>query len=201
MRLPGNTRPGSWRWPVEPGVRVRDRVAVRLAVRREVVALDDAGEALADGRALHVHRLADLEDLDADLAADLQVGEFLRPRRGIPSARGPLRPPPWRGARRAASSRGSRGACRTRPARRRSRPCPAVLICVIRLSETSSTVTGWASPSSVKMRVMPTLRPTSPIVMTTSPLLCLTPALPEAPAPVGRPCTWYCVLTCAVTEP
>src|SRR4051812_45471940 len=35
----------------------------------------------------------------------------------------------------------------------------------MRLSETSSTVTGSESPSSVKMRVMPTLRPTSPKVI------------------------------------
>src|SRR6185437_16145670 len=37
-----------------------------------------------------------------------------------------------------------------------------VLICVMRLLATSSTVTGTAAPSSVKIRVMPTLRPTSP---------------------------------------
>src|SRR5690606_21849399 len=33
---------------------------------------------------------------------------------------------------------------------------------VTRLFDTSSTVTGMDSPSSVKIRVMPTLRPTSP---------------------------------------
>src|SRR6266850_7945578 len=33
----------------------------------------------------------------------------------------------------------------------------------MRLSETSSTVTGCVTPSSVKTRVMPTLRPTNPI--------------------------------------
>src|SRR4030095_12410175 len=38
----------------------------------------------------------------------------------------------------------------------------------MRLSETSSTVTGSVTPSSVKMRVMPTLRPTKPIVMRSS---------------------------------
>src|SRR5688572_11988206 len=38
----------------------------------------------------------------------------------------------------------------------------------MRLSETSSTVTGSVAPSSVKMRVMPTLRPTSPMVITSS---------------------------------
>jgi hypothetical protein len=37
-----------------------------------------------------------------------------------------------------------------------------VLIWDTRLFDTSSTVTGMESPSSVKMRVMPTLRPTRP---------------------------------------
>src|SRR5438445_5099220 len=61
------------------GLVMRDRVAVAGAVGREMVALDHAGETLADRDALYVHLLADLEDLDADLAADLQVGEVLRP--------------------------------------------------------------------------------------------------------------------------
>src|SRR5258708_8670930 len=38
-------------------------------------------------------------------------------------------------------------------------------ICVTRLSETSSTVTGSESRSSVKTRVMPNLRPTNPKVI------------------------------------
>src|SRR5258708_20142449 len=38
-------------------------------------------------------------------------------------------------------------------------------MCVTRLSEASSTVTGRESPSSVKTRVMPTLRPTNPKVI------------------------------------
>src|SRR6266571_1273739 len=42
---------------------------------------------------------------------------------------------------------------------------PPDLICVTRLSATSSTVTGSESPSSVKTRVMPTLRPTNPKVI------------------------------------
>ena len=42
----------------------------------EVMALDDAGEALADGHALHVDLLADLEDLDADFGADLELAEL-----------------------------------------------------------------------------------------------------------------------------
>jgi hypothetical protein len=52
---------------------VRDRVAVGGVLTAEVVALDDAGEALADGHALHVDALADLEDLDADLGAGLEI--------------------------------------------------------------------------------------------------------------------------------
>src|SRR4029077_18461306 len=59
------------------GYAVRNRVAVRGVLAAEVVALDDAGETLADGHALHVDLLADLEDLDADLAADLEVGELV----------------------------------------------------------------------------------------------------------------------------
>ena len=79
MRLPGNTSPGLWFWPVEPGLLCETELPWRGAVGGEVVALDDAGEALADGHALHIHLLPDLEDVDADLAADLEVGE--RPRR------------------------------------------------------------------------------------------------------------------------
>ena len=51
-----------------------------LAIRRKVMALDHAGESLAERRALHVHLLPDLEDLDADLSADLQRCEFFRGR-------------------------------------------------------------------------------------------------------------------------
>ena len=53
-------------------------------------------------------------------------------------------------------------ASRTRPAGRRSRRSSSVLTWVTRLLDTSSTVTGTASPSSVKMRIMPTLRPSNP---------------------------------------
>src|SRR5688572_7739993 len=38
----------------------------------------------------------------------------------------------------------------------------------MRLSDTSSTVTGSVLPSSVKMRVMPTLRPTNPMLISSS---------------------------------
>src|SRR5260221_7262244 len=48
---------------------VRDRVAVRSVLSAEMVALDDARKSLADGHALHVDLLADLEDLDAATGA------------------------------------------------------------------------------------------------------------------------------------
>src|SRR5436190_7752817 len=58
----------------------RYRVSVRLAIRRKMMALDHAGESLAERRALHVHLLPDLEDLDADLSANFQRREFFRGR-------------------------------------------------------------------------------------------------------------------------
>ena len=101
---------------------VRDRVAVRARFGREVVALDHAGEALADGHALHVDLLADLEDVDADLAADLEVGELIglatrNSRSDVAGFDGGL----GEVAGQRLARRGSRGACRTRPARRNSR--------------------------------------------------------------------------------
>src|SRR5262245_46450269 len=62
----------------------------------------------------------------------------------------------------------------------------------MRLSETSSTVTGSMLPSSVKMRVMPTLRPTNPIVIPN--LYFLVPACAGMPAAIGRPFTYYFAL-------
>src|SRR5262245_49849618 len=56
---------------------VRYRVAVARTVRREVVALDDAGEALALRDARNVHFLSDFEDVDADGSAQLEVGDLL----------------------------------------------------------------------------------------------------------------------------
>ena len=53
---------------------MRTAVAVRGALRLEVVALDRAGEALADRRALHVDELADGEHADRDLRAGLVFG-------------------------------------------------------------------------------------------------------------------------------
>src|SRR5262245_15553448 len=49
----------------------RDRIAVRLAVRRKVMPLDHARKALAERDSLDVDLLPDLEDVDADFSADL----------------------------------------------------------------------------------------------------------------------------------
>src|SRR3954466_12251891 len=58
---------------------VRDRVAVRRALRMEVVAADYAGEALAERHALHVDSLPGLEDYaDVELGAGLEVRQLLR---------------------------------------------------------------------------------------------------------------------------
>jgi len=67
MRLPGKTRPGSCAMPMEPGTFVGTRITVTSTVRREVVALDNARETLADGRAGDVHQLTDLEYVYTDL--------------------------------------------------------------------------------------------------------------------------------------
>ena len=48
---------------------VRDRDTVRGRAAAEIVALHDAGVALADGRARHVDDLAGLEQIDLELAA------------------------------------------------------------------------------------------------------------------------------------
>src|SRR6185295_13423278 len=54
----------------------------------------------------------------------------------------------------------------------------------MRLSETSTTVTGSVTPSSVKMRVMPTLRPTNPMLITSSSLLI------DLRSSAGAGCNW-----------
>src|SRR5258708_2363585 len=59
------------------GTVVRERVAVRGAVGREVVALDDAGEALAERRAGDIALLPRLEHVDLELGAALEVAETL----------------------------------------------------------------------------------------------------------------------------
>src|SRR5690606_15917711 len=51
---------------------VRTRVTVRSTARVEVVALDGAGKALADGGALHIHLLTRLEHRDCDDRTGLQ---------------------------------------------------------------------------------------------------------------------------------
>src|SRR6476646_7021437 len=55
---------------------VRQRVAVRRVAHGEVPALDRALEALALGDALEVDGLADFEDVGANFAAHLEVGDL-----------------------------------------------------------------------------------------------------------------------------
>src|SRR4029079_795920 len=77
--LAGEDVPGALVLARRAGGLVRDRVAVARALRVEVVALDDAGKALADRHALHIDALPDLENgPDVELAAGLEVGELIR---------------------------------------------------------------------------------------------------------------------------
>src|SRR5688572_2202583 len=56
---------------------VRNRIAVRCVLAAEMVALDDAGEALADGVTLHIDQLADLEQLlHRDFRAGLELAQL-----------------------------------------------------------------------------------------------------------------------------
>ena len=55
---------------------MRERVAVRGAIRAEVVARDHAGEAAALRRARDIDELADGESFDADRFANLELGEI-----------------------------------------------------------------------------------------------------------------------------
>src|SRR5690606_18228773 len=58
------------------GRTMRQRVAVGRVAHGEVPALDRALETLALGHALDVDHLADLEDVGADLATELEVGQL-----------------------------------------------------------------------------------------------------------------------------
>ena len=60
MRLPGNTRPGLWFWPVEPGLLCETELPWLARLDEKWWRLIDAGEALADRGAGHVDLLADL---------------------------------------------------------------------------------------------------------------------------------------------
>src|SRR5690606_544196 len=60
------------------------------------------------------------------------------------------------------------------------------LIWVTRLPDTSSTVTGMESPSPVKMRIMPTLRPTRPRLIVLSDPGCDWPGDDARAPPSGR---------------
>ena len=92
---------------------VRTAVAVRRALRAEVVALDGAGEALADRGALHVDLLARRRTRVTGTVAPAGIGRRRPRRRGIPSGFRRLRRPPWRGGRLRAWSRARPCACRT----------------------------------------------------------------------------------------
>ena len=73
MRLPGNTRPGVWRWPIEPGELVHDRSAVACHAAGETVPLHHARIALADSGAGDIYDLAFLEEVDLQFCAGLEV--------------------------------------------------------------------------------------------------------------------------------
>ena len=68
--VPLNTRPGVAQAPIEPGARCMLVVAVAGALAREVVALHDAGEALAPADGGDVDPLARVEHVDLELLAD-----------------------------------------------------------------------------------------------------------------------------------
>src|SRR6185295_5916665 len=56
---------------------VRTGIPMTRAVGGKMMAFDNPGETLADGCASDIHHLADLEDIDADLAADLEIGKLI----------------------------------------------------------------------------------------------------------------------------
>ncbi len=77
MRLPGNTRPGSCAWPVEPGA-LCDRELPWLArLDEKWWRLMAPEKPLPFDVPVHVDLLAHVEDVHADLAADLEAGQLL----------------------------------------------------------------------------------------------------------------------------
>ena len=77
MRLPGNTRPGVWRWPIEPGRAVRRRESPWLAMPpAKLWRFMTPAIALADRGAGDVDDLAYLEQVDLELGARLEVRAF-----------------------------------------------------------------------------------------------------------------------------
>src|SRR5262249_8082821 len=75
--LAGEHAPRILRHAGRAGLVVRDRVAVARAIGREVVPLDHSGESLALREPRDVDDLPALEDVDADLAAGLKIGQPL----------------------------------------------------------------------------------------------------------------------------
>ena len=69
--LPLNTRPGVWFWPMGAGHAMGLGIAVGGVLAVEVVALDGAGEALADGGSGYVHALTGRKNAHGKFGAGL----------------------------------------------------------------------------------------------------------------------------------
>ena len=141
---------------------VRTRVAVRCAVRVEVVALDDARETLALGRAGHVDQLADLERCRRrSTSPALKLGELV----GVTVnsfSTSPASTP-------ALARWPACGLGHARGAALAEGDLHGGIAVGVRRLDLGDAIVGHVqhrhrngAPSSVKMRVMPTLRPTSP---------------------------------------
>jgi hypothetical protein len=173
MRLPGKTtrilrHTDGTRHVVTTGV------TVGLTTGSEVVTLDGAGIALTNRDATHVDLLTDSEDIDTNDITSLQgrqtIGinaEFLENMTRFDTSLGEVA---GSSLIHATGTPNTEGHLDGGIAIRFSR-----LIWVTRLLDTSSTVTGMEAPSSAKMRVMPTLRPTRPrLILFSLPWLRLT---------------------------
>jgi hypothetical protein len=154
------------------------------------VALDDAREALAERDAGHVDFLPDWK-MSRRRAAGLQLAacrgdaEFAQHAAGFDAGLGEVAGSGFVDAVRAAlAERDLNGAVAV---------VLAVLIWVTRLFDTSTTVTGTESPSSVNTRVMPTLRPTSP-------KLIFVPFRVYRPFKPGADCNWSALLTTVTSD-
>src|SRR5690348_12153560 len=140
---------------------VRQRIAMRGAIRAEVMTADHARKPATLGRTRYVDELTHGEGVDADVLADLEVreivlldGEFLQELARFHARLGEM------AGLRLADAAGAT------PAVGHLHCGVAVRVRLLDLRDpmfaTSSTVTGTAEPSSVNTRVMPTFRPNSP---------------------------------------
>ena len=77
--LPLNTRPGSWRLPVEPWLRCETDTPCEARRPPKLCRFIDTGEALADRDAADVDELAGDEVADMDLGADLEQRVLVDP--------------------------------------------------------------------------------------------------------------------------